>query len=391
MIMNSEPKRSRKKKVLITILVSLLAILVVFRLLLPGIVLKYVNKKLNNLSEYWGNVKDIDIRFYRGAYIIKDINLLKIDKKGQITDTIPFFKASSIDLSVEWGSLFKGVIVGKIYIHDPVVNFAKGKHENEDVSQDTTDFQQLIVDLIPLTINRFEVDNGQIHFLDVYSNPKIDIYAKDIHIVATNLTNVVDKNKLLPASLDVGASVYDGQFNLQADFNALKKYPTFEMKMQMENLGLANLNEFLKAYGNFDVERGNLSIFSEFAAKEGNFGGYVKPFVKDFKVKKWNDQDFKQIVWETLVGTSMKILQNKKSNEVATKVPLNGTFSNPGINIWRAISNVLRNAFISALRPTLDNTININKLSDVKGKTFLEKVFGGKNDKKSNDKKEKKK
>lgn len=392
---NERPPTQKKKRrrLWLKILLGFVAILIIFRLILPYIVLKYVNKQLKHLSEYTGSVRDVDLHLYRGAYIIKDIVIKKIEKQGEATDTIPFFTSTAVDLALEWRMLFKGAIVGKLYVYNPVVNFVSGTHKNEDVNQDTSDFRQLIKSLMPLTVNRFEVDNGQIHYIDVSSDPKVDIAMTKIYVVATNLTNIINKNDLLPATVSVSAVTYGGHFSTDIRLDPLKKNPTFEMRTDVKDIDLVSLNEFLKAYGNFQVETGKLSVYTEFAGKEGNFGGYVKPFLSDVKVKKWKEkEDLKQRLWEFIVGASLKILSNPKTDNVATKVNINGKFSDPSINVWRAVSFVLRNAFVQALKPTVENSININRLNDESKKTFLEKVFGdGKKMKKDENKKKEKK
>jgi len=140
----------------------------------------------------------------------------------------------------------------------------------------------------------------------------------------------------------------------------------------------------LREYANFDVKKGIFNMYGEFAAKEGKFGGYVKPFLKDLDIVQWNKEEgnFKQILWETLVASAAEILQNQKKEQLATKINMNGTFDKVHLNTWRAISFVLRNAFLNALRPSLDNSISINNLKEGGKKTFLEKVFGGNPEKK---------
>jgi hypothetical protein len=377
-----------KKKKLKIILVSIVVILIAFRLLLPYFVLKYVNKKLGELKEYYGHVEDIDIALIRGAYVINDIKLVKIGNDQGQKDTIPFFRSREIDLSVEWKAIFKGSIVGEIYVEDPVLNFVKGKHKNEDARADTADFRQLIKDLMPLTVNHFEIKNGQVHYIDPLSKPRVDVALKELDVVAANLSNVNDSTKLLPARVVATGKAYEGIFKLKVDLDALQKKPTFDMTAELTHMNLALLNSFLQAYGNFDVKKGDLSIYTEFAGKDGGFGGYVKPVLKDLDVVQWTKEEgnFKQILWETLIGSAAAILENKNKDQLATKVEVKGKFDNPDINIWRAISYVLRNAFVSALKPAIDNTININKLEDSKDKTFLEKIFGNKKkkDKKKN-------
>ncbi len=379
-------KRRRKRRI---IWGSIIIVLVIFRLILPYIVLKYVNNKLENLEEYYGHVEDIDIHLYRGAYEIKDIRLLKrVEKKGRTgtteKDTIPFFKSPSIDLSIEWRAIFHGSIVGEISVEQPVVNFVKDRHKGEDVRADTADFAQLVDDLMPVTINRFDIHNGEIHYRDLGAKPKLDVAMKNLNITATNLTNVTDSKEVLPATLVASADAYEGKFALNAKFDGLAKKPTFDMNTSMKGLNLVLLNDMLREYGNFDVKKGTFSMYGEFAAKQGKFGGYVKPFLKDLDVVQWNKQegDFKQILWETLVASAAEILQNQRKEQLATKVEFGGTFDNADLNTWRAISYVLRNAFLHALRPAMDNSININKLEPGGKKTFLEKIFGGDSKKK---------
>lgn len=384
--MTPEQRKKRKRRRRI-IWLSIISALIIFRLLLPYIVLKYVNNKLENLEEYYGHVNDIDIHLYRGAYEIKDMRLLKrVEKKGKTgeKDTIPFFKTRSIDLSIEWKAIFKGAIVGEISVEEPVVNFVKEKHKGEDVKADTADFAQLIDDLMPITINRFDIHNGEVHYHDLEAKPKLDVVMKNINITATNLTNVTDSKELLPATLTARAEAYEGKFALNAKFNGLAKVPTFDMNVSLNGLNLVLLNDMLREYANFDVKKGTFNMYGEFAAKEGKFGGYVKPFLKDLDVVQWNKQegDFKQILWESVVASAAEILQNQKKEQLATKLNMNGTFDKMHLNTWRAISFVLRNAFLNALKPSVDNSISINNLKEGGEKTFLEKVFGGNPEKK---------
>ena len=119
-------KKARRNKRRWIIFISIIAVLIIIRLILPFIVLKYVNKTLANLKDYYGHVEDIDIALIRGAYQINDIKITKKDSSSQKLDSIPFFTAREIDLSVEWKAIFKGSVVGEIFVEDPVLNFVKG-------------------------------------------------------------------------------------------------------------------------------------------------------------------------------------------------------------------------------------------------------------------------
>jgi hypothetical protein len=370
-------KPHRKRKRWIAALLIVVVVLVIIRILLPYIVLKYVNKTLGELKEYHGHVEDIDIALIRGAYKIIDIRLDRVDSVTHKTDSIPFFECPDIDLSVQWNAIFKGSIVGEIYVTDPVLNFVKGKHKNENVKADTSDFRTTIKKLMPLTINHFEIENGQIHYIDKYSSPPVDIAIKNLQIKADNLSNVNDSATLLPAKLVAEGDAYNGKFNLDVKFNALEKQPTFDLNAGLKNIDMISLNDFFKAYANFEVERGNLGFYTEFAAKKGKFKGYVKPIIKDFKVKK--EGNLGEIVWENIVQGISKVFENWKKEQVATKIPIEGTFDKANADLWTSINYVLRNAFVYALKPSIDNEINIGKVEEADThKTFLQKIFGKK-------------
>src|ERR1700754_805478 len=116
---------TKRRKIVYIVLGSLLILLIAFRIALPYILLRYVNRQLTQIKGYTGHVEDIDVALIRGAYTIKDIRLDKTDGKVPV----PFFSAQTIDLSVEWGALLHGSVVAKIGVQHPVVNFAKGPTE----------------------------------------------------------------------------------------------------------------------------------------------------------------------------------------------------------------------------------------------------------------------
>jgi len=377
---NSIKKPVRKRKWLVICLI-ILTILIGVRIALPYIVLKYVNKTLGGIQQYYGHVEDIDIALYRGAYVIKNVVLVKTDTVTHQRDTTPFFKTPTIDLSIQWKAIFKGKIVGEIEVDDPVLNFVQGKHTNENVKADTTDFRAVIKKLMPLTINRFSIKNGQIHFIDQYSHPAVDIPLIHIDVDAQNWSNVNDSNKILPSSLTVKGKAYNGQFNIKARVNPLEKQPTFDLDASISNVNMVDLNNFFEAYGKFKVDKGIFGLYTEFAAKNGAFKGYVKPLIKNIDIN--HDGNFGQILWSDILSAGAWVFKNHKKDQVATELPIEGRFDNPDKGLWTAISYVLKNAFVYALQPSIDNKIDIGKVetSPKKKKTFLQGIFGKKDKK----------
>lgn len=388
---NKSKKRIRIKKKW-AIVIGIIVLLIIFRLYLPQIVLHYANKSLSKMEGYYGHIDDIDLSIYRGAYQINRIYLDKMDSvSGKKT---LFFSANLIDLSVEWRALFDGRVVGKLMFQSPTLIFTKDKSEPKDVAKDTTSFKQVLKDLMPLKVNRFEVKEGTIHYKDENSKPKVDLKMDQVYILAQNLSSVKD-TALLPATVSASANVYKGTLRFDMKIDPLADNPTFDLNAELKNTSLPEFNEFFKAYAKLDVSKGTFGLYTEIAAKDRKFIGYVKPVINDLKVVGPQDRkdNLLQKIWENVAGTVGKLLENPKKDQLAAKIPLKGNFDKTTVGTWYAISTVLKNAFIQALYPSLDYQVtiaNVEAQKPEKKKGFLEKIFNNKDDKKDSDKNTKK-
>jgi hypothetical protein len=382
---------SRSKKTLRVLLIVVVA-LVAIRLALPYVILHYANKRLATMDGYRGHIKDIDLAIIRGAYQVDSVYLNKVDTATK--KETPFFAASLVDLSLEWKALFKGSIVGEIILKDPMLRFTKDKVEPKTVKKDSSDLKGVVDDFMPLKVNRFEARNGRIQYIDENSKPRVDVQLTNANIVALNLRNSYDSSELLPASLKAQADVYGGTLNFTCKLNPLAKDPTFDMNAEIKDTHLVKINDFFKAYANVDVNKGTFGLYTEMAAKNGQFDGYIKPLIKDLDVLGQEDRkdNALQKLWEGLAGSVGQVFKNQSKDRLATKIPLQGSTKQLDTNIWYAIGEVLQNAFVRALQPALDQEINIQTVGNEKPKkkNFLEKIFAGKEDKHKKDKADKK-
>ncbi len=361
--MSKRPRSKRRGRVWKIVLITL-AVLIAIRIALPYIVLHYANKTLAEMDGYYGHVEDVDLHIYRGAYQLDSLYINKVDSASG--DQTEFFSSRMIDLSVEWQALFDGKIVGELEFQKPKLVFTKDKAELTDVAKDTNDFRKILKDFMPLKVNRFEVFNGSIHYTDETADPKIDISLDSTHILAYNLTNAEKSGDTLPSTVTATAYAYEGSLDFKMKLNPLAEDPTFDLETEMEGLNLVLLNDYLKTYGNFDINKGTFGLYTEFAAKEGKFAGYVKPIIKDLDVVGPEDKDdkFFDKLWEGVVGGAGVILKNPKKDQVATKVPIEGEFSNTSIDTWEAVFELLKNAFIQALLPQIDQQVNIETVDE---------------------------
>lgn len=354
-------KKSHKKRKLKIALTTTIVLLIAIRLALPYIILHFANKTLAKMNGYYGHVKDIDLALYRGAYKIKKMYLHKKDSLTNLETE--FFDTEEIDLSVQWGALLDGRIVGELEVEEPTLRFIKDKTEPKQIQKDSSDFSSVLDKFMPLEINRFEIHNGIIKYLDKISNPKVEIEMNNTQVKAENLTTIKG-GSTLPATVTASAEIYEGTLDLNLRLDPLAKDPTFDLNTELKNTNLVKMNDFFKAYGKFDVSKGTFGLFAEIAAKEGRFVGYAKPLIQDLKVLGPEDKDDNILkkFWEGIVGGVGFIFKNQKHDQVATKVPIEGNFNKTKVYTWRAILDILRNAFVEALAPSVDNEINLGSV-----------------------------
>lgn len=383
------PDKVRRRKRKWKIIVIVIGVLVCIRLALPFIILHYANQKLASLDGYYGHVNDVDLWLYRGAYVIKDVYIRKVDK--QTKDTSDFFSCPHVDLSVEWRAIFRKKLVGEVEFEQPILEYIMGKNIGKGkLKEDSTNFIQLVKDFMPLRINHFGVTDAEIHYEDFSKSPTVDLPMTHVNIDGTGLTNQQD-TALLPASIKMNADLFNGKFTVNTRLAPLNKVPTFDLNATLTNTDLTKFNNFFRAYANCDVEKGSMGMYLEMAAKDGEFAGYVKPVIKDLKVLDINEDDENppQLVWEALVAGVTEILTNQPKDQFAAKIPMSGKFTDPDVGVVGAIVSILQNAFIQALQPSLDNTITIGNVhQEQEKKGFFQRLFN--KDEKDNKRQKKK-
>jgi hypothetical protein len=351
-------KKIKKKYI---ILGSILVILIIGRLMLPYFVTRFVNKVLADIPGYAGSIDDVDISLLRGAYVIHELKLFKIEGDKRV----PFIDIPATDLSIEWSALFKGSIVGEVIFENPKLNFIGGDKKNAqgettNQSGEDVDWTVPLKKLMPLQINRMEIVRGNVVFYDFTTKPEVNVYLNDLNMMATNLNNADKQEAKLPSKVIASASsIGNGKLSIDMNINVLKQIPDLDMDMKFENISMPALNEFFQAYSKVDIEKGAFNLYSEMIVDNGVLDGYVKPLATDVKVVNWQNDKEKplNLAWQSVVGFFVEVFENQRKDQFATKVPLTGDFNNVKTEFWPTLWNIFRNGFIKAFERNTDNTI----------------------------------
>ncbi|MFJ4444313.1 DUF748 domain-containing protein [Pseudomonas sp. NPDC089422] len=333
-------------------LASLIVLLVALQVALPYLVRDYLNDKLAHLGEYRGQVADVDLAWWRGAYQINGLKIVKTTGKLPV----PLLDAPLIDLSVSWHSLiYDKAVVAKVTFKRPEFNFVDGGSKQASQTGRGTDWRQQLEKLLPITLNEVHIENGTLTFHNFNSKPPVALKATQLDADIRNLTNVRDKKGRRDASLDATALLLgDAKVESRATFDPFSDFDDFEFRLRTTGIELRRLNDFSSAYGKFDFNAGHGDLVIEAQADQGRLHGYIKPLLRDVDVFDWqqdvenrNKGTFRS-VWEALVGASETVLKNQPKNQFATRVELSGSVHQQNISAFEAFLQILRNGFIQA-------------------------------------------
>ncbi len=347
----TDPRKKRHiwRRIGVGFIVLAVALLIAARAYLPIWVTDYVNKTLANIPGYTGSIRDVDIHLYRGAYTIYDLKLFKKDKGIPV----PFLDFKSSDLSVQWGALLRGELVGDVTLYSPTINFATSKSGATSQTGVETDWTKPIKELMPLDINFVEIRNGKIAYKDFSTTPEVDLSIYDLSARVTNLRNVEDKNAALPSTLTAtGTSIGKGKLRMDGKLNILRPVPDMDIKPKLESVNLPSMNSYARAFAGIDFNTGNLNIYSDLSIKNGQVSGFVKPLATEIDQIDHTDDPISDL-WESVVSDVMEIFTNQSKDQFATQVQLEGNLSDPQTNFWSTLTGIFRNAFVRAYSNTI--------------------------------------
>ncbi len=355
---------TRRRKTAIT-LISLAVILVALRLVAPYAVQKGVNYAIKTTPGLSGQVGDVGIALYRGAYQVKDIELNLVDGGLQK----PLISIQQLDISVLWSALFRGSIVSEMTFLKPQFYYADDVQQKEKINQDVQDEQTWITlanRLVPFSIDRIDIIDGRLMFETISAQRKTLTEITDVHGQITNLTNSKQRSGTLVTNLVLDAEIAGVcPLAVSGSYDPYASKPTFNVDVEMQRLPVKHIDHLISFYSPFDLEAGQIDFAMEFASKQGDVSGYVKAGVYDLSVFDWQEDVVKdgdnpfQWLFEATTGGIAELFEGGTKDLIATRVPLEGKIDDIQTPLWPAIGAIIKNAFIKSLDIKVDKVVSL--------------------------------
>jgi hypothetical protein len=206
-----------------------------------------------------------------------------------------------------------------------------------------------------LRLDKLNILQTTFRFRNEAADPPYRAYLADAQIRLANVSN--QRAEGIATGNLKGKFLGSGDTAIDFAFWPEGKRLDFDVETRIDGTDMRKMNDLLRTYAGFDVDGGQFSFYAEVKVRRGNITGYIKPLFKDMKVydaDQDRDKPFFQQVKERLIGGIAWILENRPRQEVATRIKLSGSLDSPQFSTWQAAAGFLRNAFMKAILPGLE-------------------------------------
>ncbi|HRE82153.1 MAG TPA: DUF748 domain-containing protein [Opitutaceae bacterium] len=350
----------RVPKLLLWVFVIVVGVLVVLPAVLSPWLTRVANRKLQAMPQFSGSVESVTLALWRGSIFVKNLELS--DRQYPEDGTV--VGVAQGRLSLAWGSFIRGRLGGEGIVSGANVVMVKRaetvrdeKEKAEKLAQPIIRaWQKVLSSEFPMELRRLKVENSQVRFDDRSDPQEVSLTIDQIRLSIDGFSNQPNEAEPLPAIVTMTARLGGtGDVRLDARVDSAQKLPTFEAQFEVTKLSLPHIHDFLVKYALIDVSSGVFELYSEIQARGGHYEGYTKPFFKDldFKAVPDPEKSFLQRATVKVASVAKTVLKNERG-QIATRAPFSGNFEDTQVDVWTTLENLLRNAFIQALREGMD-------------------------------------
>ncbi len=364
-------------------------VLVALRCVAPDIVERQLEARLSASGDYRASIANVDLHLWRMRYRVKRLELVKLADGREL----PFVSAPATDVQMAWSDLLRGRIRAWVVLDHPTVetvvektppkNAKESKERTDEAKQSAEkgrkpgadglelatgddleqviapqgDWRETLRNLPPTTIERLEIRNGTVRYVDQANG--VEMPFEQVNLVMTGLVNRPVEGKPLPTHMTLRArTVGQSELALDGDLALLEQYPTFTVSASLLGLDLTKVNDLLRSYAGFDLEKGRLDVYIDANASAGLLHGMAKPLITDLNViepKEIKKDGIRQALKEAVIGAAAEVAENQREGRQAAEIPLEGDFTKPKTEPWKVVRSALANAFVQAIKPGHDH------------------------------------
>lgn len=301
---------------------------------------------------------------YPGFHVVYRVEKVPLERLGPVISRANLDMEGGVIAShgeVELGPKNREARIDDITVDDLKLDYlhtaataAAEKERGEEVAEVAKD----PTPKTPVRIVRLRLTDSEVGLVDRSGEHPYRVFLSGTDLTVTNLSSGFVAG---PAKAEVtGRFMGSGATRGSATFRADPRGPDFDLVVAIENGSLPAVNDLLRNYGKLDVVGGKFSVYTEMRVRDGAITGYVKPLFEDVDVydrEQDKDKPVLKKIYEKIVGGVSHLLENEPRDEVATVVDVSGRIDDPETSTWTTVVRLLSNAFIRAILPGFEDTI----------------------------------
>jgi hypothetical protein len=288
---------------------------------------------------------------------------------------LPFFEVERARFGLYWKELIRGHVVATVDLLAPRLSMVEEKgRRREQSAKDTPKVAFRFEDLAPFTIDRAQVKDGEILWLDAEERKEKQAENRRkgggdkkkpettpqlwVHGIEGTLENFATRKALSKNEPTVlaarGTLQKTGKVSLFVTADPLAKQLTFAGQARLEGLQLAELGSLLAPKLGVTPEKGELDLSLRFKAVDGALTGGLRPILKDASTKQ-AEPGLGSKLKSLLADASLKIFSDDVPGRdaVATTIPIQGSVDDPGLQLVPTVLGIVRNAFVRGLADSM--------------------------------------
>lgn len=311
---------------------------------------RYATRRaLARIPGWTGTVAAARVSFFPLVYTVTDLTLVPEDR------SLPVFYVGRLDSGLFWGDLLRGRLNawGKLdrakmtFFLIPIV---------------IPDIAALLQKILPLAIERLQLKRGEITIAlrksrsDDPERPEgtgPQIWFHDMEASMEGLATRTELEKHATTLAIRATMAHSGTFQafVTADLLATDML-SFTGQFELRGLQLSDLDTILRPAG-LQI-RGTFDQLARFGVERGKLTGALQPLLKNGHVEAVGG-DLGNKLKASLADDGVEMLSDgvPGRNAVSTIIPIHGTLMKPKIDVWTAVSGVMRNAFVEGLSESL--------------------------------------
>ena len=215
---------------------------------------------------------------------------------------------------------------------------------------------------LEVRFNNVRIAGAELGMVNRAANPEYRLFVTKTHLDISNLSNQAEAG--VAAARARGLFMGSGNLDASARFRPRGKSANFDLRLVIEETEMKAMNGLFLATGNFDVNAGRFSLFTEISVRDGVVDGYVKPLFRDvdvYDVKQDKKKNVLRQIYEGIIGGLSWLLENKPRDQVATTTRISGRLSNPETSTLDLTLGLIENAFFEAILPGLERSLETER------------------------------